>query len=70
MAIRYSIVTMVDDTIYSETKGYKIVRFGDTVVVKLMGHGNMVIKTMHIPWLRVREAEFISIVSDSETGIK
>jgi hypothetical protein len=61
--IYYSLVRLNDGTIYSTGKDCVIVRKGDTVVV-----GNDVIqKVLHIPWIRVIEAE-LDIDSSDPSG--
>jgi hypothetical protein len=58
--IYYTLIRLNDGAIYSTGKDCVIVRKGDTVVV-----GNDVIKkVIHIPWIRVVEAEVDLDVSD------
>lgn len=57
MAIRYSRVQLNETckgTVYSENKGNKIIRKGDTLIVTHNGFS----RTIHVPWVAVAEADF------------
>jgi hypothetical protein len=51
-------ITLLDATIYNETKGWKLCRMGDTVMLGMPNDTSPggFSKVLHIPWHRVHES--------------